>query len=167
MQNLAAQERFEEAAELRNRLSAFVRGTARGQRIRSLAKVPHLIAALPLAPNEWEFIVVRHGKLAGTAKANVKNYKEVIESLKLTADVVVDTGEILPASHHEEVEVLLRYLNQEGIRLVDIEGEWTLPTLGSGFARMKLEQVREISSSLHYKEDFANSFDSSAHRSTK
>ncbi len=167
MQILAAQERFEEAAELRNRLGAFVRGTARGQRIRSLTKVPHLIAALPLAPNEWEFIVIRHGKLAGTAKANVKNYKEVIESLKLTADVVVDTGEILPASHHEEVEVLLRYLNHDGIRLVDIEGEWSMPTLGSGFARMKLEQVREISSSLHYKEDFANSFDSSAHRSTK
>ncbi|MEY3165560.1 MAG: hypothetical protein RLZZ291_77, partial [Actinomycetota bacterium] len=42
MFHLANQERFEEAAELRNRLSAFIRGTARGQRIRSLTRVREL-----------------------------------------------------------------------------------------------------------------------------
>lgn len=166
MSALAHQERFEEAAQLRNRLSAFVKGSARGQRIRSLTRVPHLIAALPVSPKEWEFVVIRHGRLAGSAKADISNYKAVIESLQLTSDVVVDNGEILPASHHEEVEVLLRYLNQDGIRLVDIAGEWSLPSTGSGYARMKLEQVREVSDSLRYKEDFANSFDRSAQRST-
>ncbi|MEN9516708.1 MAG: hypothetical protein RLZZ159_574 [Actinomycetota bacterium] len=166
MYGLAEQERFEEAAELRNRLSAFVRGTARAQRIRALTRVPHMIAAMPLAPNEWEFVVIRYGRLCGTAKANSANYKEVIDSLNLTADVVADNGGILPASSHEEVEVLLRYLNQEGVRLVDLIGDWSLPTFGSGFARMKLEQIRETSSAMRYKEDFANSFESSAHRST-
>ena len=165
MRQLAEQERFEEAAELRNRLSAFVRGTSRGQRIRSLTRVPHLISALPIAPQEWEFVVIRHGRLCGTARGKTQNYKEVIESLRLTADVVTDNGEILPASQHEEVEVLLRYLNQEGIRLVDIEGEWSMPTHGSGFARMKLEQVRENSENLRYKDDFANSFVRSTQRS--
>lgn len=165
MRQLAEQERFEEAAELRNRLSAFVRGTARGQRIRSLTKVPHLIAASPTAPNEWEFVVIKYGRLCGTARGNTQSYKEVIEALRLTAEIVNDNGEILPASQHEEVEVLLRYLNQEGIRLVDIEGEWSMPTNGSGFARMKLEQVRENSESLRYKDDFANSFVTSTQRS--
>jgi DNA polymerase-3 subunit epsilon len=166
MKELAEQERFEEAAELRNRLSSFVRGTARGQRIRSLTRVPHLIAALPVSPQRWEFIVIRHGRLAGTAQGDATNYRQVIESLSLTADVVVDNGEILPASHHEEVEVLLRYLSQDGIRLVDIDGEWSLPTFGSGAARQNLERVREVSDSLRYKEDFANSFDRFAQRST-
>jgi len=166
MKELAEQERFEEAAELRNRLSSFIRGTARGQRIRSLTRVPHLIAALPLSPQSWEFVVIRFGRLAGTAQGTSINYKDVIESLTLTADVVVDNGEILPASHHEEVEVLLRYLSQDGIRLVDLDGEWSLPTFGSGSARQNLERVREASDSLRYKEDFANSFVRSAQRST-
>ncbi|NDI10368.1 MAG: DEDD exnuclease domain-containing protein [Actinobacteria bacterium] len=167
MKELAHQERFEEAAELRNRLSSFIRGTARGQRIRSLTRVPHLIAALPISPQQWEFVVIRHGRLAGSAHGNSSNYRDVIESLNLTADVVVDNGEILPASHHEEVEVLLRYLSHDGIRLVDIQGEWCMPTFGSGAARENLERVREVSDSLRYKEDFANSFERSAQRSTR
>ncbi|MFM8898114.1 MAG: DEDD exonuclease domain-containing protein [Actinomycetota bacterium] len=166
MKDLAEQERFEEAAEIRNRLGAFIRGTARGQRIRSLTRVSHLIAAFPIAPSRWEFIVVRHGKLAGTAQGAPTNYKEVVESLKLTADIVADNGEILPASHHEEVEVLLRYLNQDGIRLVDVEGEWSLPVFGSGAARNNLEKFREAADSLRYKEVFANSFERAAQRST-
>ncbi len=167
MTELAHQERFEEAAELRNRLSSFIRGTARGQRIRSLTRVPHLIAALPVSPQQWEFVVIRYGRLAGSAHGNSANYRDVIESLTLTADVVVDNGEILPASHHEEVEVLLRYLSHDGIRLVDIQGEWCMPTFGSGAARENLERVREVSDSLRYKEDFANSFERSAQRSTR
>ena len=167
MTELAHQERFEEAAELRNRLSSFIRGTARGQRIRSLTRVPHLIAALPISPQQWEFVVIRYGRLAGSAHGNSANYRDVIESLILTADVVVDNGEILPASHHEEVEVLLRYLSHDGIRLVDIQGEWCMPTFGSGAARENLERVREASDSLRYKEDFANSFERSAQRSTR
>ena len=167
MKELAHQERFEEAAELRNRLSSFIRGTARGQRIRSLTRVPHLIAALPISPQQWEFVVIRHGRLAGSAHGNSSNYRDVIESLNLTADVVVDNGEILPASHHEEVEVLLRYLSHDGIRLVDIQGEWCMPTFGSGAARENLERVREVSDSLRYKEDFANSFERSSQRSTR
>ncbi len=167
MKELAHQERFEEAAELRNRLSSFIRGTARGQRIRSLTRVPHLIAALPISPQQWEFVVIRHGRLAGSAHGNSSNYRDVIESLNLTADLVVDNGEILPASHHEEVEVLLRYLSHDGIRLVDIQGEWCMPTFGSGAARENMERVREVSDSLRYKEDFANSFERSAQRSTR
>ncbi|MFM7491438.1 MAG: DEDD exonuclease domain-containing protein [Actinomycetota bacterium] len=166
MIELATQERFEEAADIRNRLGAFIRGTSRGQRIRALTRVSHLIAALPISPQQWEFVVIRYGKLAGTAQGTSHNYKEVIESLKLTADVVTDNGEILPASHHEEVEVLLRYLNQEGVRLVDIESEWSLPVFGSGSARESLEKVRDAADSLRYKELFANSFERAAQRST-
>lgn len=156
MMNLAAQERFEEAAETRNRLSAFIRGSARGQRIRSLTRIPQLIAAYPCAPQEWELILVRHGRLSGTAKATSSNYKDVLEALKLTAEVVVDNGEILPACHHEEVEVVLRYLNQDGVRLVEIDGEWSLPILGSGAARFQLERNKEVAESHRYKEAFAN-----------
>jgi hypothetical protein len=42
-----------------------------------------------------------------------------------------------------------------------------MPTFGSGAARENLERVREVSDSLRYKEDFANSFERSAQRSTR
>jgi DNA polymerase-3 subunit epsilon len=166
MHELAEQERFEEAADIRNRLSAFIRGTARGQRIRSLTRVPHMVTAFMVAPQQWEFLVIRFGRLAGSAQGSSKNYREIVESLRLTADVVADNGEILPASHHEEVEVLLRYLNQDGVRLVEIDGEWSLPVFGSGAARDFLEKARENSDALRYKEAFANSFDRSPQRSS-
>ena len=89
-----------------------------------------------------------------------------MQSLKLTAEVVIDNGEILPASHHEEVEVLLRYLNQEGIRIVEIDGIWALPTFGSAAARSEIEKVRAQVGANSYKEDFANSVDRFAQRST-
>jgi DNA polymerase-3 subunit epsilon len=166
MFNLAIQERFEEAAELRNRLSAFIRGTARGQRIRSLTRVSELITALPTSVGQWEFVLIRYGRLCGSASGDRKNYKEVVDSLKLVGEIVAHSEEVLPASTHEEVEVLLRYLNQDEIRIVEISGEWSMPTFGSGYARLKLERVRESSQNLIYKEDFANSFDRSAQRST-
>ena len=166
MFHLAGKERFEEAAELRNRLSAFIRGTARSQRIRSLTRVPELITALPTSVGQWEFVLIRHGRLCGSASGSTRNYKEVVESLKLVGEVVTEVEGILPASTHEEVEVLLRYLNQDEIRIVEISGEWSMPTFGSGHARSKLERVRENSQNLIYKEDFTNSFDRSAQRST-
>jgi DNA polymerase-3 subunit epsilon len=166
MFNLASKERFEEAAELRNRLSAFIRGTARGQRIRSLTRVPELITALPTSVGQWEFVLIRHGRLCGSASGGTSNYKEVVESLKLVGEVVTEVDGILPSSTHEEVEVLLRYLNQDEIRIVEISGEWSMPTFGSGYARLKLERVRENSQNFIYKEDFSNSFDRSAQRST-
>jgi DNA polymerase-3 subunit epsilon len=119
-----------------------------------------------VAPQQWEFLVIRFGRLAGSAQGSSKNYREIVESLRLTADVVADNGEILPASHHEEVEVLLRYLNQDGVRLVEIDGEWSLPVFGSGAARDVLEKARENSDALRYKEAFANSFDRSPQRSS-
>lgn len=166
MVELAEQERFEEAAEARDRLGALIRGSARAQRIRSLTRVKELIAARAISTNTWEIVIVRHGKFAASAIAKSSNYKEVVESLRLTAEVVFDNGEVLPASHHEEVEALLRYLDQEGIRIIEIDGIWALPTFGSAAARSEIEKVRAKVDANTYKEDFANSVDRFAQRST-
>jgi excinuclease UvrABC nuclease subunit len=40
MEKLAEQERFEDAAQIRNRLSALVSGISRGQRIRAFTQIP-------------------------------------------------------------------------------------------------------------------------------
>ena len=145
MNQLALAERFEEAAEVRNRLSAFIRGTARAQRIRALTRVPEIITALKFAESaKWEFVIIRFGRLAGSAlsKPGV-NISQTIESLKLTSEVVIPNDAILPASSHEEVELLLNYLDSPGLRLVEVTGEWKLPIFGSGRARANLTDVRK------------------------
>ena len=141
MKLLATDERFEEAGEYRNRLSAFTKGASRGQRIRSLAKVPHLVAALPLEDKTWEFICVRFGRLAGSARSTSSiALSETIVSLVMSAEQVVPTENILPASTYEEVEKILNYLDNVAIRLVEVEGEWALPTNGSGASYNEMRQ---------------------------
>jgi len=145
MAALATNERYEEAAEVRNRLSAFIRGTARAQRIRALTKVPELITALKFEDSaKWEFVAIRYGRLVGSALSTPGvNLSTTIESLKLTAEIVVENDSVLPASTSEEVELLLSYLEQPKLRLVEVTGTWHLPIFGSGRARANLADVRK------------------------
>ena len=165
MKDLALQERFEEAAEMRNRLSSLINGISRGLRIRSLSRIEEIITAI--AENERvEFAVIRHGKLAGTAIAERGFERATLDSLKRSAEVVIPQPGILPASSHEEVERLLRYLAHPKIRLVDISGEWAMPTFCAAAYRDELSLVRERGEQLRYKELFANSVERSAQRSS-
>lgn len=145
MNELALAERFEEAAEVRNRLSAFIRGTARAQRISALTKVSQIVTALKFADsNKWEFVVIRHGRLVGSAlSAPGVSLAQTIESLTLCAEVVVPEFSVLPASTHEEIELLLNYLESPGLRLVEVVGQWKLPIFGSGNARASMADVRK------------------------
>ncbi|MCW2679780.1 MAG: endonuclease, partial [Frankiales bacterium] len=54
---LAAEERYEDAAAQRDRLTAFVRAVARLQRLAALTAVPELVAARPTADLGWELAV--------------------------------------------------------------------------------------------------------------
>lgn len=145
MKALSLSERYEEAAIVRNRLSAFIRGTARAQRITSLTQIPELITATKLSEsNKWEFLIIRYGRLAGSALSSTGvALSQTIESLRLTAEVVVESSAVFPASSYEEIELLLNYLESMPIRLVDIQGEWVLPVFGSGQARSDLTQIRK------------------------
>ena len=145
MNELAVAERFEEAAEVRNRLSAFIRGSARAQKISAISKVAEIITARKFPDSsKWEFLAIRHGRLVGSAlSVNGVSLSQTIESLKLTAEVVIPEDSILPASTHEEIELLLNYLETPGLRLVEVSGSWHLPVFGSGQARASMADVRK------------------------
>ena len=173
MAELALQERFEEAAEIRNRLGAYIRGASRGERIRSFTKVHELILANRISvegsKETIEFVLIRFGRLAGSLVAKLeagdqRRTREVIDALKSVGEVVIDNGTILPASSHEEVEVLLRYAEGETVEIMEVQGEWSRSIFGAGHARSTLERLREISAQTRYKEDFANSFERSRQR---
>jgi DNA polymerase-3 subunit epsilon len=141
MIDLAMAEHFEEAAHIRNQLVALLRGLSRGQRIRGISRISQLVIAKPTT-KEWEFICIRYGRLAGSAisKPGV-DIRQTIESLTLTAEVVIDDGSILPASTHEEVEKILFYLESSDIRIVSIEGEWSSPIFSASAARERIEKL--------------------------
>lgn len=145
MNELALAERFEEAAEVRNRLSAFIHGTARAQKISALTKVAEIITARKLSENSnWEFVAIRYGRLVGSAvSATGFSLSQTIESLKLTSEIVIPEDSILPASTHEEIELLLNFLDTPGLRLVEVTGTWQLPVFGSGQARAALAEIRK------------------------
>jgi DNA polymerase-3 subunit epsilon len=153
MAGLAADERFEEAGVHRDRLAAFVRAAARTQRLTALSRCPEIVAtrreADPAGGGRWEVHVVRHGRLAaaGVIPPGADAHQYVAE-LRLSAETVGDAPGPVPAASAEESEKVLRWLESDGVRLVDVEGEWACPVAGAGRHLAVHEAVAESRRSL-------------------
>jgi DNA polymerase-3 subunit epsilon len=126
---LSNEQRFEQAAVVRDRIATVVRACARMQRVHSLTAIEELVAARSDGDGGWELSVVRRGRLAaaGTAVRGVAPYG-VIETLVATADVVHAEQSVLA----EETECILRWLEAPGTRLVQSSQPWLLPAWGAG-----------------------------------
>ena len=130
---LAEVERYEEAAIHRDRLAAFVRAAARRQRIGALTSCAELAAARQHDDGSWEIVVVRHGRLAGTAVAGRSEDPRVVaDSLIVTAEAVAPGTGPTPAASAEETECVLRWIEKPGTRLISLTGTWASPTFGAG-----------------------------------
>ncbi len=140
---LAQAERFEEAAQVRDRRTALQRAGARGARIRSLTKVAHLVAGHINFDGDWEFLCVRYGRLTGSA-VNQSGFdpRLTIEALTLTAEVLTESNKTMPYSSHEECERILDWLEMPGTRLFEIIGEWSSPVRGSEVGQASTEAQR-------------------------
>ncbi|NYD42315.1 DEDD exonuclease domain-containing protein [Nocardioides panaciterrulae] len=132
MATLAADERFEEAGAHRDRLAAFVRAAARTQRLSALTRCPEVVAARREDDGRWSVHVVRHGRLAaaGTIPPGADAHQYVAE-LRASAETVRAAPGPVPAASAEETEKILRWLESPGIRLVEVDGEWTCPVAGA------------------------------------
>jgi DNA polymerase-3 subunit epsilon len=130
---LSAEQRFEQAAVLRDRIAAVIRACARMQRLQSLTSIAEAVAARPDGSGGWEIAVIRHGRLAaaGTAIRGVPPWT-VIEALLATADAVEPGPGPIPAALAEETECILRWLEEPGTRLVHASEPWSSPAFGAG-----------------------------------
>jgi DNA polymerase-3 subunit epsilon len=126
---LSVEQRYEQAAVVRDRIATVVRACARMQRVRSISSIEEIVAARPDGAGGWELSVVRRGRLAaaGVAARGVPPYA-VIEALLATADEVSAEQPVLA----EETECLLRWLEQPGTRLVHASQPWQAPAHGAG-----------------------------------
>jgi DNA polymerase-3 subunit epsilon len=129
---LVAQERFEEAGAVRDRLTAFLRGAARAQRLAPLSACPELVAARRSPDGGWEVVLIRYARLAATATVDrTDDPWPVIQSLRLSAEHVERPVSPAPAAHPEEADLLLAWLDSPGVRLVDAPEGWTCPVRGA------------------------------------
>ncbi|MBW8480849.1 DEDD exonuclease domain-containing protein [Actinomadura parmotrematis] len=151
IERLAAELRYEEAAAQRDRLAAFVRAAARGQRLAALAALPELVAARPAFDGGWELIVVRYGRLAATGTMPPRTHpRPYLDALVATAETVspggppadgIPPGAPGAGAGAEEMECVLRWLEGPGVRLAAVDGDWTCPAHGAGGLRQWLDNA--------------------------
>jgi DNA polymerase-3 subunit epsilon len=133
MADLVSSERFEDAALWRDRLSAFLRGAARQQRLQALMRIDELVAAAPTDDRGWHIHIIRNGRLAaaGVAARGTDPHRTIAALRAATHD--------LPAAAHdgalvEECEVVLRWLESPTTRLVHTSHDFVWPIhSASGF----------------------------------
>lgn len=132
MDALAGDERFEEAGVHRDRLAAFVRAAARTQRLSALTRCAEIVAARREDDGRWSVHVVRHGRLAaaGVIPRGGDAHAYVAELVASAETVLPGLGPV-PNASAEETERVLRWLEQPGVRLVDVDGEWVCPVGGA------------------------------------
>jgi DNA polymerase III subunit epsilon len=142
MAALAAQQRFEDAQVVRDRLVALVRGTSRSQRLDPLARISELVAARRTLLGGWEVVCVRHGRLAGsTSSPRGADPMPYIEALRASAEVVAPPRPPSTSATPEESEKILRWLESPGVRIVELDGTWTCPVGGAAAVRAELEPL--------------------------
>jgi DNA polymerase-3 subunit epsilon len=151
---LADAERYEEAAAHRDRLAALVRAAARMQRLAALSRCVQLVAARPGPDGGWELAVVRYGRLAGsTSVPRGVPPRPHAEALVATAETVRPGPGPVPAASAEEIECVLRWLEQPGTRLVDIDGSWCSPAFGASGLRAWIEAAYDPGGTAAPSED--------------
>ncbi len=141
MADLAQNERFEDAARWRDRLTALLRAVVRTQRLAELTTVSELVAAAP-HPDGWEIHVLRHGRLAAAGVMPHGTHPSGwVDALLATAESVDAGYGPIPAATAEETECLLRWLDTPGLRVV--RGTWQAP-LATGARH--LERLTDLAS---------------------
>ncbi|MCK0092932.1 DEDD exonuclease domain-containing protein [Rhodococcus sp. HNM0563] len=130
---LAGKELFENAARLRDRTADAIRALRRTQRLAALAAIDELIAARPRPEGGWDFAVVRSGRLAsaGVAERGVRPMP-VVEAIAASAETVLPGPGPLRGAASEEIGLVARWLDSDGVRIVRTSHGWSEPVEGAG-----------------------------------
>ncbi len=125
MQDLSAMERFEEAASIRDRTHTMLRAISRTQRLRAITQEPEIIASEPTDAG-WNVHVIRFGRLAAAGFLDRDSDPELwLSQLVALAETVEPGFGPAPAALVEETEIIARWLESDGVRL--IRGSWVWP----------------------------------------
>lgn len=131
--DLAARNRYETAARLRDHAATAIDVLWRGQRLRALAAVSEMVAARPDGSGGWQLAVLRNGQLAaaGNAPRGVPPMP-VIDAICAGAQTVLPTPAPLGGALVEEVGLIARWLGSPGVRIVRAEPGYCSPVGAAG-----------------------------------
>ena len=142
--DLAAGERYEEAAVHRDRLAAWLSAVSRSHRLGALTTLPELVCAAPGASG-WEVHAIRHGRLAASwAAPSEADLEDFAATMLPTATAVAAPPPPAPAGSVAEARLILGWLRKSDARIVHLEGDWASPWPSQQSA---LTELREIESS--------------------
>ncbi len=135
---LSAQQRYEQAAVVRDRIATVVRACARMQRLAALRRID---GAGRGPSGRRRRLGARRSSAAAGSRPPVWRPRgvapwPVIEALLATADVV--DAATAARSLAEETECVLRWLEEPGTRLVRASEPWAMPAFGAGGLRAYL-----------------------------
>ncbi|WP_228375076.1 DEDD exonuclease domain-containing protein [Demequina iriomotensis] len=116
---------YERAAELRDGVSAVVDGAMRAQRLASLARCS--IVAVHPDGDWWDVAAFSRGALAGTERVKDRVWEAADRLRAATHELALDVEVLV-----EERELVSRWLEAPGTRLLYVDGEWSSPVTGAG-----------------------------------
>lgn len=137
MTTLAGQERYEEAAAWRDRLSSLLRAVDSATTTDLLGQTRQLVAAQPTDDLGWQVHVIRHGRLAAAGVIQPRtDPTQPLADLMLSAEHVEPPLRPCGAALAEETQLLTRWLFSPGVRLVHHDGPpLALPLRGAASLR--------------------------------
>lgn len=138
LQTLAAQERFEEAEELRRRASLLERVLTTNAEVQALLDAREIVLGV-----RNRLALIRMGQLVGCCDQG-PDEEQAIERLRRKARVQQVTS-FVPPEVDREARVISSWLrrNVEEVRVVSVEGAWALPLAARPSEQFEPRHVRE------------------------
>lgn len=116
---------FERAAQLRDGISAFIEGAMRAQRLDALARCN--IVAVRRVDDAWDVAAFGAGALVGSERVDTGVWAAADRLRALTNQLDLDRTVLV-----EERELVSRWIDAPGTRLLYVDGEWSMPVAGAG-----------------------------------
>ncbi|ORI13356.1 DEDD exonuclease domain-containing protein [Rhodococcus sp. 1168] len=130
---LADTELFESAARLRDRLTVLADMIRRMHRLAAIAAITELVAARRTTEGGWELAVFRNGRLAGAATTSRHVHPmPAVEAITAAAETVIPDTTPLCGASPEEVGLIARWLESDGVRIVRTTDGYAEPVYGAG-----------------------------------
>src|SRR5699024_10936485 len=143
MRALSQDERYAHARVHRDRLAGFLHASARMQRISALTRC-HEVVAAARTDDGWEVHVIRFGRLvAADVMPSGADARHWVRTLRATAETVTPGYGPTPCTSAAETELVLGWLESDGVRLVHVDGAWVCPTAGASRHLRLVEEARD------------------------
>ncbi len=144
---LASGERFEQAAEERDRLSALHTVMRRKERLLPLLQAPLIVATKKSTdiPDRWEVVLIQYGRLSASALVDPgEQPPDTARRLTVLTPLAEAPQFAGQATSVEETEILASWLWDENTRLLEFTGSTPLVLPRHGASRHQLPRIQSI-----------------------